>query len=208
MQAFTRVTGVAAPLPGANTDTDVIMPKQFLKGIDRGGLAVGALHDLRFAPSGAPRPDFVLNRPAWADARFLVVGPNFGCGSSREHAVWGLLQLGIRAVIGTSFAGIFADNAANNGLLLVELEPAQVAALLDHAADPECHVMTVDLASQAVAATGLAFGFTVDPLRRDRLLRGLDPIGATLEHAEAIRAFEHAHHAGSPWLGGAGGVSR
>ena len=117
------MTGVAAPLPGANTD--VVMPKQFLKGIDRGGLGIDVLHDLRFAPFGAPRPDFVLNRPVWADARLLVVGPNFGCGSSREHAVRGLLQLGAQALIGTGFAGIFANNAVNNGLLLVEMEPAR-----------------------------------------------------------------------------------
>ena len=165
MQAFARVTGVAAPLPGASTDTDVVMPQA---------------------------------------ARFLVVGPNFGCGSSREHAVRGLLQPGVQALIGTGFAGIFADNAANDGLLLMELEPARVAALLDRAADPECHVMTVDLASQAVAASGLAFGVAIDPLRRHRLLRGPDPIGATPEHAGAIRAFEHARHAGSPWPGAAG----
>src|SRR4051812_45215595 len=106
MQPFTTVTGAAAALPAANSDTDVIMPKQFLKGIDRSGLDRGAFHDLRFGAGDVPRPDFVLNRPEWADTRFLVVGPNFGCGSSREHAVWGLLQLGIRAIIGTSFAGI------------------------------------------------------------------------------------------------------
>src|SRR4051812_15609820 len=124
MQPFTTVTGPAAALPAANVDTDVIMPKQFLKGIDRSGLDRGTFFDLRFDAEGQPRSEFILNRPAWADARFLVVGPNFGCGSSREHAVWGLLQLGIRAIIGTSFAGIFADNAGNNGLLLVTLDAA------------------------------------------------------------------------------------
>ena len=184
----------------ANTDTDVIMPKQFLKGIDRAGLDRGALHDLRFDAGGRPRPDFVLNRPAWRDARFLVVGPNFGCGSSREHAVWGLMQLGIRAVLGTSFAGIFADNAANNGLLLVTLPADQAAALAARAADPAGNAMTVDLEGQAVTAGPLRLPFRVDPLRRDALMRGLDAIGTTLGHVEAIRAFQRDRLAAHPWL--------
>ena len=201
MQPFTTVTGAAAALPAANTDTDVIMPKQFLKGIDRGGLDRGALHDLRFDATGAPRPEFVLNRREWTDTRFLVVGPNFGCGSSREHAVWGLLQLGIRAIIGTSFAGIFNDNAANNGLLLITLEPERVGALTTLATDPACNRLTIDLPAQTVtAAAGEPFQFEISPLRKDALVRGLDAIGSTLDHAEAIRAFEAQHHATQPWL--------
>ena len=151
MQPFTTVLGPAAALPAANVDTDVIMPKQFLKGIDRNGLAQGALHGLRFAEDGTPRADFVLNRPEWADARFLVVGPNFGCGSSREHAVWGLMQLGIRALIGTTFAGIFGDNAANNGLLLIRLEETDLATLRERALDAANNTLTVDLPGQTVS---------------------------------------------------------
>ncbi|WP_336488990.1 3-isopropylmalate dehydratase small subunit [Methylobacterium nigriterrae] len=201
MQPFTIVTGPAAPLPAAHIDTDVIMPKQFLKGIDRTGLREGTFHELRFSAPGAPRPDFVLNRPEWERARFLVVGPNFGCGSSREHAVWGLQQLGIRAIIGTSFAGIFADNAANNGLLLVTLDPEAVTALGRLAADPDRNGLTVDLPSQTVtAADGSVFAFEIPPMRKDALLRGLDAIGATLDQAAAIRAFEARHLAVHPWL--------
>ena len=200
MEPFLRVTGPVAALPMANVDTDVIMPKQFLKGIDRAGLAAGALHDLRFDDAGQPRSGFVLNRPAWRDARFLAVGPNFGCGSSREHAVWGLMQLGIRAVLGTSFAGIFADNAANNGLLLVSLSGAEIAAVMERAAEPGGNRLTVDLAAQSVTGDGLALRFAVDRLRRDALMRGLDAIGATLERAEAIQAFQRGYFTLNPWL--------
>ncbi|KAB1073761.1 3-isopropylmalate dehydratase small subunit [Methylobacterium planeticum] len=201
MQPFTRVTGPAASLPGANIDTDVIMPKQFLRGIDRAGLGDGVFFDLRFTRPGEPRPDFVLNRPEWTGARFLVVGPNFGCGSSREHAVWGLLQLGIRAIIGTSFAGIFADNAANNGLLLVTLGPEAVACLAQAAADPARNHLTVDLPPEVILPQdGPEIRFEIQPLRKAALVRGLDAIGTTLDQAEAIRSFEAAHLATNPWL--------
>jgi 3-isopropylmalate/(R)-2-methylmalate dehydratase small subunit len=200
MEPFIRVTGPAAALPMANVDTDVIMPKQFLKGIDRAGLAAGAFYDLRFDGAGQSRPDFVLNRPEWRDARFLVAGPNFGCGSSREHAVWGLMQLGIRAVLGTSFAGIFADNAANNGLLLVSLSGDEIGAVMACAADPARNRLTVDLTAETVTGDGLDLRFTVDRLRRDALIRGLDAIGTTLERADAIRTFQRAHFAANPWL--------
>ncbi|WP_411901471.1 3-isopropylmalate dehydratase small subunit [Methylorubrum thiocyanatum] len=201
MQPFTTVTGPAAALPAANVDTDVIMPKQFLKGIDRSGLDLGTLHGLRFDDKGAPRPDFALNQPDWADARFLVVGPNFGCGSSREHAVWGLLQLGIRAIIGTTFAGIFNDNAANNGLLLIAMEPEEVGTLSALAADPARNRLTVDLPAQSIlGADGTRFTFEISPLRKDALVRGLDAIGTTLDQADAIRGFEARHHATQPWL--------
>lgn len=201
MQPFATVAGPAASLPAAHLDTDVIIPKQFLKGIDRSGLADATFHDLRFSAPGEPRPDFVLNRPDWRDCRFLVVGPNFGCGSSREHAVWGLLQLGIRAIIGTSFAGIFADNAANNGLLLIALDPGAVESLAARAADPARNRLTVDLPAETVtAADGTVFPFAIPALRKDALVRGRDAIGATLDEAEAIRAFEAAHYAAQPWL--------
>jgi 3-isopropylmalate/(R)-2-methylmalate dehydratase small subunit len=140
---------------GANIATDVIMPKHLLKGIDRSGLLDGTLHGLRFDGQGGLRRDFVLNRPEWRDARFLVVGPNFGCGSSREHAVWGVLQLGIRAILGTSFAGIFADNAANNGLLLVSLPESAVESLTLLANDPLRNRLTLNLPAQEIAGDGL-----------------------------------------------------
>ncbi len=202
MQPFTQVTGVAAALPAANLDTDVIMPKQFLKGIDRAGLAVGVFHHLRFQPDGVPRPDFILNQPAWQEAKFLVVGPNFGCGSSREHAVWGLAQLGIRAVLGTSFGGIFFDNCLNNGVLALTLAPAQVDILLGLAADPARNRLTIDLPAQRIepGQGAPAIPFLLDARRKEALVRGLDAVAATLEEADAIRAFERAHHLAQPWL--------
>lgn len=200
MQPFTRVTGIAAPLPAANLDTDVIMPKQFLKGIDRSGLAGGVFFDLRFDAAGAPRPDFILNQSAWGDARFLVVGPNFGCGSSREHAVWGLAQLGVRALIGTSFAGIFYDNCARNGLLAIVLPPEAHALLLEAATDPDSNEMAIDLATQAILSRGGRVPFEIEPDRREALLEGLDPVGMALRRLDEIRAFEAAHYAASPWL--------
>lgn len=200
MQPFRSVTGAAAPLPAANIDTDVIMPKQFLKGVDRSGLDRGVFHDLRFDEGGAVRPDFVLNQAPWREAAFLVVGPNFGCGSSREHAVWGLAQLGVRALIGTSFGGIFFDNCARNGLLAIELSLDAHAPLLDAASDPERTRMTIDLEAQTIAAAGSLTRFEIAPSRRQALLDGLDAVGATLARAAEIRAFEAGHLRASPWL--------
>ena len=201
MQPFTTVTGAAAPLPAANVDTDVIMPKTFLKGVDRSGLDVGVFNLLRFT-DGRPNPDFVLNQSGYRDTRFLVVGPNFGCGSSREHAVWGLSQLGIRALIGTSFAGIFNDNCGNNGLLTITLDRATVDHIQNVIGDPASNRMTVDLPSQTIslAATGTTIGFEIDALRKQALLSGLDAIGQTLEDARDIRAFEAVHRTANPWL--------
>lgn len=200
MQPFRSVTGIAAPLPAANVDTDVIMPKQFLKGIDRRGLDRGVFFDLRFDETGAPRPDFVLNQPPWRDAAFLVVGPNFGCGSSREHAVWGLAQLGIRALVGTSFAGIFFDNCARNGLLAITLPPDAHAPLLAAASRPETSRLTIDLEAQAIRAASGVTPFVVEPTRRQALLDGLDAVGMALARADEIRAFEARHFERSPWL--------
>jgi len=207
MDPFTTVHGIAAPLPMANMDTDVIMPKQFLKGIDRNGLRDGVFHHLRFDEHGQPRPGFVLNRSGWQSgqtgAAFLVVGPNFGCGSSREHAVWGLMQLGIRAIVGTSFAGIFDDNCQRNGLLTVSLPEADVERLMSLAADPARNRLTIDLPAQTITAGNgcTVFRFAIDALRKDRLTRGLDAVAATLDHAEDIRRFERAYGADRPWLG-------
>lgn len=201
MEPFTTVTGVAAPLPGANIDTDVIMPKQFLKGIDRTGLARGAFYDLRFDADGVPRGDFILNQAGYANARFLIVGPNFGCGSSREHAVWGLNQLGIRALIGVSFASIFHDNCLRNGLPPIRLAREEVAELQALCADPARNRLTVDLVAKAVTADGgRRIPFEMDELRREALVRGLDAVGSTLQYADDIRAFERRHFAAQPWL--------
>ncbi|WP_068875362.1 MULTISPECIES: 3-isopropylmalate dehydratase small subunit [unclassified Phenylobacterium] len=206
MEPFRTVTGVAAPLPAANVDTDVIMPKQFLKGIDRRGLDRGVFFDLRFDEHGASRPEFILNQAPWAGAAFLVVGPNFGCGSSREHAVWGLAQLGVRALIGTSFAGIFFDNCARNGLLAITLSPEAHAPILALIADPRRNTLTIDLEAQTIRdADGGVTAFSVEPTRRQALLEGLDPVGLALARADEIRAFESRHFGGAPWL--AAGVS-
>lgn len=193
MTGFTRLTATAAVMPAANIDTDVIMPKQFLKGIDRAGLAEGLFHDLR------SDPDFVLNRPGFEDCRILVVGPNFGCGSSREHAVWGLLQYRIRAIVGTSFAGIFADNAANNGLLLVSLDADRHGRLVQRMEAVQAP-LTIDLEAQRIMMDDLVLPFEIDPRRRRSMMLGLDRIGETVAHADAIRAFEAAYLAASPWL--------
>jgi 3-isopropylmalate/(R)-2-methylmalate dehydratase small subunit len=203
MQPFTIVTGQAAPLSAPNIDTDVIMPKQFLKGVDRKGLGIGAFFSLRFDASGSPNTGFILNQPGWEDTRFLITGPNFGCGSSREHAVWGLSQLGIRALIGTSFAGIFNDNCQRNGLLTVTLPPAAIDDLITRVSRQDTNALTIDLPQQTikVEADGLTIPFEIEPLRKDGLTRGLDAVSATLrQYADDIRNFEQTHRAASPWL--------
>ena len=203
MEPFQSLTGVAAALPMANLDTDQIMPKQFLRGVDReSGLADGFLHDLRFAAPGRPRPEFVLNRAPWNQARVLVTGPNYGCGSSREHAVWGMRQLGLRCVIGSSFGGIFADNCARNGVPAITLPVAEVNRLLALASDPDKCELTVDLERQEIvsAGDGRTLQFDFDPLRRHMLLKGLDAVGVTMEMADDIRAFEAGYLRARPWL--------
>ncbi|MBF6027188.1 3-isopropylmalate dehydratase small subunit [Pseudomonas sp. P115] len=201
LQPFTQVTGKAAPMLAANIDTDVIMPKQFLKGIDRSGLDRGLFFDLRFLPSGEPNPGFVLNQPAWQGASFMVVGANFGCGSSREHAVWGLKQMGIRALIGSSFAGIFYDNCQRNGVLLISLEEAVVKRLGHTVSVAEQAQISVDLQAQEIRlANGELIPFQIDTLRKTALLLGLDAIGSTLQRSEQIKAFERQHLKTNPWL--------
>ncbi|TFY92220.1 3-isopropylmalate dehydratase small subunit [Pseudomonas kairouanensis] len=201
LQPFTQVTGKAAPMLAANIDTDVIMPKQFLKGIDRSGLDRGVFFDLRFLPNGEPNPAFVLNQPAWQGASFMVVGPNFGCGSSREHAVWGLKQMGIRALIGSSFAGIFYDNCQRNGVLLITLEEAVLQKLGQTVSQPEQAQISVDLQTQVIGlADGEVIPFQIDTLRKTALLLGLDAIGSTLQRSEQIKAFERQHLLTNPWL--------
>ena len=200
MTPFDRVSGAAAPMTTPNIDTDVIMPKMFLKGVDRSGLGDGAFNLLRFI-DGKPNPDFVLNQGGYRDACFLVVGPNFGCGSSREHAVWGLQQLGIRALIGTTFAGIFNDNCANNGLLTISLDAATVGTLADIVASPASNRLTVDLAQQTIRIDGGGtIPFAIEPARKEAFLTGRDAISSTLAFADDIRAFEARHRADNPWF--------
>lgn len=200
-QPFTQVSGKAAPMLAANIDTDVIMPKQFLKGIDRAGLDRGLFFDLRFLPDGSLNPEFVLNQPAWQGASFMVVGPNFGCGSSREHAVWGLKQMGIRALIGSSFAGIFYDNCQRNGVLLITLDEAVLQRLGRVVSQPDSAQISVDLEAQEIRVQGEVIPFEIDTLRKIALLLGLDAIGSTLQRSEQIKAFEREHLAANPWLG-------
>ena len=201
LQPFTHLSGKAAPMLAANIDTDVIMPKQFLKGIDRSGLDRGLFFDLRFLPSGEPNPEFVLNQPAWQGASFMVVGPNFGCGSSREHAVWGLKQMGIRALIGSSFAGIFYDNCQRNGVLLITLDEAVLQTLGKTVSQADQAQISVDLEAQQIRlADGEVIAFQIDTLRKSALLLGLDAIGSTLQRSDEIKAFERRHLQANPWL--------
>ena len=201
MEAFTTLTGIAAPLPAANVDTDVIMPKQFLKGIDRNGLDRGVFFELRFLADGSPDPAFILNQPEWQNAKFLLVGPNFGCGSSREHAVWGLKQLGIRALIGTTFAGIFFDNCQRNGVLTVQLDPQQWAQIAQEVVHGDKNKITLDLPAQQIGLqNGEVIDFAIDELSKVSLLNGLDAIGTTLQYRDDIREFQQGHLQRNPWL--------
>ncbi len=202
MERFTRLTGVAAPMPLVNIDTDMIIPKQFLKTIKRTGLGANLFDEMRFDRDGKEIEDFVLNRPAYREARILVAGDNFGCGSSREHAPWALLDFGIRCVISTSFADIFYNNCFKNGILPIRLPKAQAASLMVDAERGSNARMTVDLEEQSVTGSdGEVFGFEIDPFRKHCLLNGLDDIGLT---AEAAAASIDAHEARTaelrPWL--------
>ena len=200
MEAFTRLDAKIAPLPLANIDTDQIIPKQFLKTVEREGLARGLFYDLRFDPDGREKPDFVLNRPEYKGAGVLVAGDNFGCGSSREHAPWALMDFGIRCVISTSFADIFYNNCFQNGLLPVVLKPAEVQALMAEAKGGN-HMVTVDLEAQTVLSpSGKTFRFEIDPNRKAKMLQGLDAIGETLERAGAIDVYEMKRALAQPWL--------
>ena len=201
MEAFNVVIGKVAPMLAANIDTDVIMPKQFLKGIDRKGLDRGVFFDQRFLESGDLNPNFVLNRTAWRGAKFLAVGPNFGCGSSREHAVWGLKQLGIRALIGTTYAGIFYDNCQRNGLLAIELEEEKMSELASLLSSGAVGEVSIDLPTQKISIENNGdIKFDIDPMRKEVLLLGIDAIGSTLLHADTIDKFEYRHLKENPWL--------
>ena len=200
MQAFTRLDAKIAPLPLANIDTDQIIPKQFLKTVEREGLGRGLFYDFRFDENGQEKPDFILNRPEYKGAGVLVTGDNFGCGSSREHAPWALMDFGISCVISTSFADIFYNNCFQNGLLPVVLAPDEVQALMDEAKGGN-HMVTVDLEQQTVISpSGRTFRFQIDPARKDKMLRGLDAIGETLQAAAAIDVYEGKRAINQPWL--------
>ena len=200
MQPFTELHAKAAPLDIAHLDTDQIIPKQFLKTVEREGLGKGLFYDLRFDADGQPNPDFVLNDPRYAGAGVLIAGDNFGCGSSREHALWALLDHGVRCVIAPSFADIFRSNCYENGLLPIALPEAEVRALMDEAKGGN-HVFSVDLAAQTVTApSGKRFHFEIDPARKQKLLEGLDSIGETLRHAGEIDVFEMRQALTQPWM--------
>ncbi len=200
MEKFTTLTGVAAPMPLVNIDTDMIIPKQFLKTIQRSGLGKNLFDEMRFTQDGAEIPDFVLNQPAYRSSQILVAGDNFGCGSSREHAPWALLDFGIRCVISTSFADIFYNNCFKNGILPVVLPQEAVDHLMDDARKGANARITVDLDSQTVTASdGKTFAFEVDAFKKHCLMNGLDDIGLTLEKASAIDSYEAKNVTLRPW---------
>lgn len=205
MKAFTTLTGTAAPLlengkPMANVDTDMIIPKQFLKTTTRTGLSAGLFFDMKTTADGGSNPDFVLNRPAYQDASILLAGENFGCGSSREHAPWALLDQGITCVVAPSFADIFHNNCFKNGILPIAL-PADVIEDMAAQAGGANHKFTVDLEAQTVTTpNGQTHAFEIDAGRKANLLKGLDEIGQSLEAADSIQAFEDKRRLVTPWL--------
>ncbi|MCW4116460.1 3-isopropylmalate dehydratase small subunit [Aurantimonas sp. MSK8Z-1] len=200
MEKFTTLTGVAAPLPVVNVDTDMIIPKDYLKTIERTGLGKGLFADIRYREDGSENPDFVLNKPAYRKAQVIVAGDNFGCGSSREHAPWALLDFGIRCVISTSFADIFYNNCFKNGILPIRVSPEELAMLMDDAERGANATLTVDLEAQTIQGPdGGTIRFDIDPFRKHCLLNGLDDIGLTMEKRSAIDAYEAKLAESRPW---------
>lgn len=201
MDKFTKLTGTAAPLPLINVDTDMIIPKQFLKTIKRTGLGKNLFHEMRFDDNGQEIEDFLLNKPAYRDASILVAGENFGCGSSREHAPWALLDFGIRCVIASSFADIFFNNCFKNGILPIVLPQEDVDKLMDDASRGANATITVDLESQTISGPdGGEIAFNIDPFRKHCLINGLDDIGLSLEKIDSIDAFEAKAAEARPWV--------
>ena len=201
MEKFETLTGVAAPLPLINVDTDMIIPKQFLKTIKRSGLGVNLFDEMRYDGDGSEIPDFVLNQPQYREAEILVAGENFGCGSSREHAPWAIRDFGIRCVIASSFADIFHNNCFKNGILPVTLPQEQVDILMADAERGSNARITVDLENQTVTASdGTSFSFEIDPFKKRCLLEGLDDIGLTMEKADLVDDFERRSTAERPWV--------
>ena len=201
MEKFTTLTGVAAPLGITNVDTDMIIPKQYLKTIKRTGLGVGLFAELRYKEDGSENPDFVLNKPAYRKARILVAEDNFGCGSSREHAPWALLDFGIRCVISTSFADIFYNNCFKNGILPIEVSAEDLAKLMDDAERGANSTLTIDLAAQEIRGPdGGVVRFDIDPFRKHCLINALDDIGLTMQKADKIGEYEKQAGKDRPWL--------
>ena len=210
MQQFIRETGVVMPLDRANVDTDQIIPKQYLKSIKRTGFGVNLFDDWRYLDPGEPdtdhstrriNPEFILNEPRYRDAKILLARDNFGCGSSREHAPWAIMEYGFRAVIAPSFADIFFNNSFKNGLLPLVLDAVLMDALFARTQGAETYALTIDLAAQTLLGEdGWSAGFSIDPFRKTCLLEGLDEIGLTLKEADAIRAYESRRRADAPWL--------
>lgn len=199
MDAFTSLSGRAVPLDLPNIDTDMIIPKQFLKTIKRTGLSEGLFYEMCYDETGKKNEEFVLHQPAYQHSEILIAGDNFGCGSSREHAPWALLDFGIRCVIAPSFADIFHNNCFKNGILPISLPEDDVRELMEVAADPENN-MTIDLANQVVRAFNKEYTFEVDPFRKECLMNGLDDIGLTLAKAQHIGTYESARENQTPWL--------
>ena len=201
MQKFDKLEGVAAPMDIINIDTDMIIPKQFLKTIKRSGLGKSLFFEMRYTNDGDENAEFILNKQAYRNAQILVAGDNFGCGSSREHAPWALLDYGIRCVISTSFADIFYNNCFKNGILPIKVTPEQRDALLADAADIENPELKIDLNLQKISRpNGATISFEIDPFRKECLLNGLDDIGLTLEKSEIIRSYEQKRSSSLPWL--------
>ena len=201
MEKYTKFTGVAAPMPLVNIDTDMIIPKVFLKTIKRSGLGVNLFDEMRFDREGGEIADFVLNKPPYRNAQIIVAGDNFGCGSSREHAPWALRDFGIRAIVSTSFADIFFNNCFKNGILPIVLAPEDVDKLMDDAERGANATITIDLETQEIRGPdGGVIKFDIEPFRKYRLLNGLDNIGLTLEKTDKIKAFEDEAAAKYPWL--------
>lgn len=201
MEKFEKLTAIAAPMPLINIDTDMIIPKQFLKTIKRTGLGVSAFHEMRYDMDGNENPEFVLNNDAYRDAQILVAGDNFGCGSSREHAPWALLDFGIRCVISTSFADIFFNNCFKNGILPIVVGEDELALLMKDAEKGSNARITVDLEAQEITASdGEVVRFDVDAFRKHCLINGLDDIGLTMEKAAAIDSYEAKVKSDRPWV--------
>ncbi|MBM3565000.1 MAG: 3-isopropylmalate dehydratase small subunit [Alphaproteobacteria bacterium] len=201
MDKFTTLTGVAAPMPMINVDTDKIIPKQFLKTIKRSGLGTSLFFEMRYDDAGKEKPDFVLNKPAYRNAKIIVAGENFGCGSSREHAPWALLDFGIRCVISESFADIFYNNCFKNGILPIKLSKEQMAKLFEDAERGANATLTVDLEKQTIQGPdGGTIHFEIDPFRKHLLLNGLDDVGLTLQKKRKIDQFEEKRKLSQPWL--------
>jgi 3-isopropylmalate/(R)-2-methylmalate dehydratase small subunit len=201
MDKFTKLTAVAAPLPQINVDTDAIIPKQFLKTILRTGLGKHLFSELRYDEAGKEKPDFVLNKPAYRNAQILVTGDNFGCGSSREHAPWALMDFGIKCVISTNFADIFYNNCFQNGLLPIKVTPEQLEKLMDDANRGANATLSVDLETQEIRGPdGGVISFEMDAYRKHCMLNGLDNIGLTMAKGKAIDSYEAKAKADRPWL--------